>query len=88
VTLPEPTPVLEAQSLQADLRRAGIEPWGWLVNQLLPANVQAPLLKVRAVSQYQQLAGVAALTARHACVPLQGDDPVGRQALLALCQRP
>jgi arsenite-transporting ATPase len=29
VTLPEATPVHEAASLQADLRRAGIEPHGW-----------------------------------------------------------
>src|SRR5574337_1400574 len=32
VTLAETTPVLEAANLQADLRRAGIEPWAWVVN--------------------------------------------------------
>src|SRR5690606_34542703 len=35
VTLAETTPVLEAAGLQADLRRAGIEPWAWVVNQSL-----------------------------------------------------
>lgn len=32
VTLPETTPVLEAAHLQDDPRRAGIEPWGWIVD--------------------------------------------------------
>jgi hypothetical protein len=32
VTLAETTPVLEAANLQADLRRAGIEPWAWVIN--------------------------------------------------------
>ncbi len=35
VTLPEATPVHEAAALQEDLRRAGIEPFGWIVNQCL-----------------------------------------------------
>ncbi len=35
VTLPESTPVFEAERLQDDLRRAGIEPFGWVVNQSL-----------------------------------------------------
>jgi arsenite-transporting ATPase len=37
VTLPEATPVLEAKRLQEDLRRAGIEPFGWIVNASLAA---------------------------------------------------
>lgn len=35
VTLPEATPVHEAAALQDDLRRADIEPFGWIVNQSL-----------------------------------------------------
>ncbi len=38
VTLAETTPVLEAANLQADLRRAGIEPWAWIVNQSVAAS--------------------------------------------------
>ncbi|MCB1955925.1 MAG: arsenical pump-driving ATPase [Rhodocyclaceae bacterium] len=38
VTLPEATPVHEAERLQADLRRAGIEPWAWVINQSLAAS--------------------------------------------------
>ncbi|VVM08417.1 partial nitrogenase iron protein NifH, partial [Methylacidimicrobium cyclopophantes] len=37
VTLAETTPILEAANLQADLRRAGIEPWAWIVNQSVAA---------------------------------------------------
>ncbi|EAM1400929.1 TPA: arsenical pump-driving ATPase, partial [Salmonella enterica subsp. enterica serovar Infantis] len=37
VTLAETTPVLEAANLQQDLRRAGIEPWAWVVNNSLAA---------------------------------------------------
>ena len=33
VTLPEATPVHEAASLQADLKRAQIEPFAWVINQ-------------------------------------------------------
>ncbi|ENY71486.1 arsenical pump-driving ATPase, partial [Aeromonas diversa CDC 2478-85] len=84
VTLPEPTPVLEAAALQADLRRAGIEPWGWLVNQVLPATVSAPLLRLRACAQRPQLAAVTAQSQRAASVPLQVAEPVGTAALLAL----
>ncbi|MDZ7773487.1 MAG: arsenical pump-driving ATPase [Balneolaceae bacterium] len=49
VTLPETTPVNEAAHLQEDLRRADIEPYGWIVNQSLSATeVSDPLLVQRA----------------------------------------
>lgn len=33
VALPEATPTHEAEALQEDLRRAGIEPYGWIINR-------------------------------------------------------
>ena len=33
VALPEATPTHEASALQADLVRAGIQPWGWIINR-------------------------------------------------------
>ncbi len=49
VTLAEATPVLEAARLQDDLRRAGIEPFGWIVNaSLAVSETQHPLLAARA----------------------------------------
>ncbi len=49
VTLPETTPVAEAGELQDDLRRAGIEPFGWVINASLAAATTAdPVLRARA----------------------------------------
>ena len=46
VTLAETTPVLEAANLQDDLRRAGIEPWAWIVNNsVAAAHPHSPLLR-------------------------------------------
>ncbi len=38
VTLPEATPVHEAAALQADLKRAGITPHGWIINRSFAAT--------------------------------------------------
>ena len=54
VTLPEATPVHEAASLQADLKRAGIEPAAWIINQSLsPLVVGDPLLAARRAGEQQ-----------------------------------
>ncbi|MFM5817332.1 arsenical pump-driving ATPase [Aeromonas sanarellii] len=87
VTLPEPTPVQEAANLQADLRRAGIEPWAWVVNHVLsPAVVTSPLLAQRARRQQPHIATVKEEHGkRYAVVPLQAVEPVGLKALQGLC---
>ncbi|TNI58996.1 arsenical pump-driving ATPase [Aeromonas veronii] len=88
VTLPEPTPVQEAANLQADLRRAGIEPWGWLINHSLQqAAVNSPLLQLRAERQLPHIEAVEQQHAsRYAVVPLLAEEPVGPDALRRLCQ--
>lgn len=50
VSLPETTPMREAAALQEDLKRAGITPYAWVVNQSLSmqAAIKDPLLKSRA----------------------------------------
>jgi len=90
VTLPETTPVLEAAHLQDDLRRAGIEPWGWIVNASLAASVtRHPLLRRRAESKLDQIAKVReGLAKRHAVVPMQAEESVGAERLKALCAFP
>lgn len=56
VTLPEATPVFEAQRLREDLTRAGIHNKWWVVNQCLSmTNTQNPMLIARAVAEYQWL---------------------------------
>ena len=48
VTLPEVTPVSQAAALQADLRRASIEPYAWVLNKsVLAAGTRDPLLAAR-----------------------------------------
>ncbi|WP_457937163.1 arsenical pump-driving ATPase [Aeromonas veronii] len=88
VTLPEPTPVQEAANLQTDLRRAGIEPWGWLINHSLQqAAVSSPLLQLRAERQLPHIEAVEQQHAsRYAVVPLLAEEPVGPDALRRLCQ--
>lgn len=88
VTLPEPTPVQEAANLQADLRRAGIEPWAWLINHSLQqAAVSSPLLQLRAERQLPHVEAVEQQHAsRYAVVPLLAEEPVGADALRRLCQ--
>lgn len=86
VTLAETTPVLEAANLQADLRRAGIEPWAWIVNQSLAAAApRSPLLRQRAVNELTEIETVATRHARRlAVVALQGTEPIGAERLLEL----
>ena len=85
VTLPETTPVLEAESLQSDLRRAGIEPWAWVVNASLAAAApRDPLLVARAAAELPHLERVRELAARLAIIPWVADEPVGSEQLLKL----
>ena len=86
VTLAETTPVLEAANLQADLRRAGIEPWAWVINNsVAAATVHSPLLRQRAANELHEIDAVATLHAhRYAVVPLLKEEPVGVERLLEL----
>ncbi|MBN8624380.1 MAG: arsenical pump-driving ATPase [Planctomycetes bacterium] len=85
VTLPETTPVLEAESLQADLRRAGIEPWAWVINSsLLAAAPSDPLLAARAAEERRHIERVQQSVARTAIIPWHAHEPVGSERLLEL----
>jgi len=90
VTLPETTPVLEAEHLQNDLRRAGIKPWGWIVNSSLAVtSTTHPLLMKRAESEIDQIKKVRCdLSERFAVVPMQLEEPVGDKKLRAVCESP
>ncbi|MEI8326380.1 MAG: ArsA-related P-loop ATPase, partial [Betaproteobacteria bacterium] len=86
VTLAETTPVLEAANLQADLRRAGIEPWAWIINNSVAATqVISALLLQRARNELREIDAVVKQHAkRYALVPLLNDEPVGVERLLKL----
>lgn len=86
VTLAETTPVLEAAGLQEDLRRAGIEPWAWIINNsVAAAHSLSPLLRQRAHNELREIEAVAKHHAqRYAVVPLLREEPVGVAHLLGL----
>ena len=96
VTLPEATPVHEAARLQDDLRRAGIEPFAWVINQSLSqTQTDDWLLATRA---QRELAFIEEVVRRHAggssdsgvkhsriaLLPWSPEEPVGPDALRRL----
>ena len=89
VTLAETTPVLEAANLQSDLRRAGIEPWAWVINNsVAAATVRSPLLKRRAHNELREIEAVSKRYAsRYALVPLLREEPVGVRRLQQLSEQ-
>lgn len=85
VTLPETTPVLEAESLQADLRRAGIEPWAWIINSSLSAaSPSDSLLVARATEERQHIERVQQSVSKVAIIPWLTQEPTGSERLLEL----
>ena len=88
VALPETTPVLEASALQDGLRRAGIEPYAWVINaSLAAAHPRDPLLRRRAIAELPQIVKVKEELARRvALVAFQAEEPVGAARLAALTQ--
>jgi arsenite-transporting ATPase len=88
VTLAETTPVSEAARLQADLRRAQIEPFGWVINSsLAAAGSTDPCLAQRVAAELEQIAVVRERHAqRMAIVPWATEEPVGPARLLALAR--
>lgn len=85
VTLPETTPVLEAEALQADLRRAGIEPWAWVINSsLAAAEPTDELLVARAAEELPHIKQVEKTVERVAIVPWSTQEPIGSMRLRSL----
>jgi arsenite/tail-anchored protein-transporting ATPase len=83
VTLPEATPVFEAGRLQEDLRRAGIEPAWWIINQSFQASQTTdPILKGRAYAEQEWIEKVKKeLAPRTVIVPWQADKVIGLEKL-------
>ena len=86
VTLPETTPVSEAAALQEDLRRAGIEPFGWVINKCLSASTtRDPLLRLRRARELAQIARVQnGLAKRVFMIGWRSKPPIGVAELEAL----
>ena len=79
VTLPEVTPVTQAAALQADLRRANIEPYAWVLNKsVLAAGTRDPLLAARLAGERKQLERMSeGLAKRIFTVPWLTLPPIG-----------
>ncbi len=90
VTLPEATPVHEAAALQDDLRRAGIEPFAWVINQsFAPTGTADPLLVQRGTNEMRYLREVTeAHSTRTALLRWLEREPVGPDALAQLFFEP
>jgi arsenite-transporting ATPase len=86
VTLPETTPVSEAATLQDDLRRAKIEPFGWVINKSLAASGTGdPLLSARIRHELVQMKRVRnGLAKRVFMLPWKATPPVGVDELASL----
>jgi arsenite-transporting ATPase len=85
ITLPEATPVHEAARLQDDLRRAGITPYAWVINQSLAATeTHDPVLAERAALEHRYIAEVKdKLAQRVALIPWHADSIVQENHQLA-----
>ncbi len=83
VTLPEATPVHEAARLQEDLKRAGINPFAWVINQSFCAtDTKDPVLAERGKLENRYISEVSdTLASRVALIPWQIEAPVGSEGL-------
>ncbi|WP_233799810.1 arsenical pump-driving ATPase [Paraburkholderia sp. HP33-1] len=83
VTLPEATPVHEAERLSKDLARAGIEPYAWVINQsLLASGTTHPILCQRGAYEVPFIRRVAdTLSHKCALIPWLAESPVGQAGL-------
>lgn len=86
VALPERTPVSEAGALQDDLRRAGIEPYGWVINKsMAPTGTRDPLLRSRLKGERAQIDRVRADFAKRVyLLGFRTTPPVGLDEIRSL----
>jgi arsenite/tail-anchored protein-transporting ATPase len=90
VALPEATPVHEAAALQTDLRRAGIEPFAWVINQAFALTTTTdPLLAERSRREQPYFEEVVhTQSKRTTALPWLAAEPVGATALSPLFSAP
>ncbi|WFB35533.1 arsenical pump-driving ATPase [Kiritimatiellota bacterium B12222] len=85
VTLPEATPVHEAQRLQEDLGRAEIHPAGWVLNQSLAGSAPSDhRLQIQAQREITYLNEASDLAKQLVIIPWLIQEPAGANGLDAL----
>ncbi len=89
VTLPENTPVHEAQKLQEDLRRAEIEPFAWIMNRsFINTGTDDPILLQRANAERKMVQEVQSDIAKQVfLVPWQVEELIGPKNLAYLIEQ-
>lgn len=89
VALPEVTPVSQAAALQDDLRRAGIEPYAWVLNKsVLAAGTSDRLLAARLSGERKQIERMSGgLAKRIFVLPWLARPPIGFAELSKLVLR-
>jgi arsenite-transporting ATPase len=85
VTLPETTPVSQAQALQEDLRRADIEPSAWVIKtSVLAAGTSDLLLAARLRGEKVQMDQITSGSSKQTyMVPWRALPPIGVAELVA-----
>jgi arsenite-transporting ATPase len=89
VALPEATPTHEAEDLQRDLRRAGIEPYGWIINRSFAVSgTTDPVLCAKGLHETEYIREISAdLSARRTVIsPWAGAELSGAESLGILTQ--
>jgi len=84
VALPEATPTHEAEDLQRDLRRAGIEPFGWIINRSFAVSgTTDPVLCAKGLHETEYIAEIASgLSASRTVIsPWVGEELAGAEPL-------
>ena len=86
VALPEATPTHEAQYLQEDLRRANIEPYGWVINRSFAASKTTdPILVSKGMHELPYIEEITKnLSKRTVLSPWVAQELVGAESLKKL----
>lgn len=86
VALAEATPVHEAEALQEDLRRAGIEPYGWIINRSFEVSGTADeVLKAKGVYELKYIEEIAGKLSKKTVIsPWIAEELVGSENLKKL----
>lgn len=86
VALPEATPTHEAEALQEDLRRAGIEPYGWIINRSFEVSgTNDAILNAKGVYELKYIDEIAGKLSKKTVIsPWIAEELVGTENLKKL----
>lgn len=86
VALPEATPTHEAEALQTDLKRAGIEPYGWIINRSFAiSGTKDDVLLAKGLHELDYIAEISQkLSSKTVLSPWIGEELVGATVLKKL----